>query len=190
MIRIAITAALAAGCATMFTGTKDTLTFDANVPGVHLSIDGYPEGELPLTLDMSRNFFGGKQFLARFEKPGYATQEFQLQREFNPVSILDISSPLTSGGLDVLTGSIMRFDRKQYHVEMIPVGQTASQRRLDVIRFALSNYRRIQTDIARGGGEYLESFTALAGPPQPQALAKALATTDAHDFARALGLFY
>ncbi len=180
---------LLAGCATMFTGTTDTLSFDANVPGVRLSIDGRVEGELPLTFEMSRNFVGGKQFMAKFEKPGYQTQEFALSREFNTVAILDVSSTIISGGVDVLTGSIMRFAPKDYHVQMVREGRAESQRTLDAVRFALSNWRRLQDDIARGGGEYLDAFASVAGPPDPAALSKALAAEDAHGFARALSLF-
>src|SRR6266568_2938702 len=52
------------GCATIFTGTTDTLKFDANVPGVRLTIDGQYKGELPLTLTLSRNFInGGGEYL-------------------------------------------------------------------------------------------------------------------------------
>jgi hypothetical protein len=176
-----------AGCATIFTGTTDTLRFEANVPGVRLSIDGQVYGELPLTFDMSRNFMGGKQFLARFEAPGYATQEFQLQREFNTVAILDVSSTIISGGVDVLTGSLMRFAPHEYHVQMVPAGRTASRRQLDAIRFALSNYRRLQNDIARGGGEYLDALGSLTDAPV--IAEEALAAEDAHAFARVLGLF-
>ena len=46
------------GCATIFTGTTDTLKFDANVPGVRLTIDaGQPSepARLPdVTLDLGR----------------------------------------------------------------------------------------------------------------------------------------
>src|SRR4051794_38819253 len=128
MARLAIAAILATGCATIFTGTQDTLTFDSNVPGVRLTIDGRYQGELPITFDMSRNFMGGKEFLARFEKPGYATQEFKLEREFNPMAILDISAPLTSGVIDIATGAMLRFSPTQYHVEMTLAGGALSQR--------------------------------------------------------------
>jgi sarcosine oxidase gamma subunit len=156
------------GCATIFTGTTDTLTFDANVPGVRLTIDGQYVGELPITLPMSRNFVGGKQFIATFEKAGYVTQEFKLAREFNAVSILDVSSPLTSGGVDVLTGSLMKFSPRDYHVQMLQVGQSATsaefRRVTDLYRFALVNFRSVQKDLARGGGEHLAAFaTAVSG---------------------------
>src|SRR3954465_3225312 len=65
------------GCATIFTGTQDTLHFDANVPGVRLTLDGMYQGELPLTLDISRNFVGGRRFAAKFEREGYVTQQFE-----------------------------------------------------------------------------------------------------------------
>src|SRR3954470_14972947 len=114
MFRLAMAAALLSGCATIFTGTTDTLRFDSNVGGVRLTVDGRYEGELPLTIDMSRNFMGGKQFMAKFERQGYATQEFQLSREFNTVAILDISCTIISGGVDVLTGAMMRFSPHDY----------------------------------------------------------------------------
>lgn len=170
MKSLAALAALTAlsGCATIFTGTADTLTFSSNVPGVRLTVDGQYKGELPLTLKMSRNFMGGQQFVAKFERAGYVTQEFRLQREFNTVAILDVTSIPTSGGIDVLTGSLLRFSPTGYQVQMLSEGSSAGstvfQRSTGLHRYALMNYRNIQKDIARGGGEYLSAFAvALCG---------------------------
>ncbi|ACG74246.1 conserved hypothetical protein [Anaeromyxobacter sp. K] len=164
---LALAPLLLGGCATLFTGTHDTLTFDANAPGVRLTIDGQYRGELPLTIDMSRNFMGGRQFVARFEAPGYATQEFALERAFNPVAILDVSSTLVSGGVDVLTGSLMKFSPREYHVQMVPEGQAAdapaARRSAELHRFALNGFRDLQKDLARGGGESLSTFAAMVG---------------------------
>ena len=162
---VACSVVLLQGCASMFTGTRDTLAFDANVPGVRLSIDGRFEGETPLTIDMSRNFVGGRKFLARFEKEGYVTQQFELNREFNAVAILDVSSTIVSGGVDVLTGAIMKFSPRDYHVQMLAEGRSVRskeyQRDLELYRFALGNSARLQKDIARGGGEALRAFAWL-----------------------------
>jgi hypothetical protein len=116
---------------------------------------------------MSRNFVGGRQFIAKFERSGYQTQEFQLNREFNPVAILDITSIPVSGGVDVLTGALMKFSPGQYHVLMLAAGERAGsddfERNLRVRQYALGSYQRIQADLARGGGEHLEALvTALA----------------------------
>lgn len=163
-----LAAALAlSGCATLFTGTTDTLTFASNVSGVRLTIDGQYQGELPLTLTMSRNFVGGRQFVARFEREGFATQEFRLNREFNTVAILDVTSIPTSAGIDALTGSLLRFAPTAYHVQMLKEGgSTLSpefQRSLALHRYALLNYRSVQKDVARGGGESLSALAALCG---------------------------
>jgi hypothetical protein len=184
----------------MFTGSTDPLKFDANVPGVRMSLDGQYIGELPLSRVQSRSFMGGQQFLAKFEAPGYETQEFRIHREFNTVAILDISSPLTSGGVDVLTGSLMRFSPLEYHVIMRPLqplpappagppqpspsappqanappappppagappaspGTSASDRGLRLHQCAAANFRRLQADLARGGGEHLTAAAAIA----------------------------
>jgi len=185
------------GCATIFTGTTDTLTFDASVPGVRLTIDGQYKGELPLTLTMSRNFLHGGEFKAKFEKAGYETQEFLLKREFNYVAILDVTSIVTSGGVDLLTGSLMKFSPTEYHIQMLQTGKSPKsadfERSKSLYRYALTNYRNVQRDISRGGGEYLASFaSALSGTRggagsviTEQALRNApvlLEASGAHDF--------
>lgn len=177
-IKLALAAAAlaAAGCATIFTGTTDTLTFAANVPGVKLSIDGQYKGELPLTITMSRNFVGGQYFNAKFERAGYVTQEFKLQREFNAAAILDITSIPTSGGIDVLTGALLKFSPTDYHVQMLREGQAATseefRRVTGLYRYALVSFRAVQKDLARGGGESLRSFAAAVcgGDADPAAV--------------------
>jgi hypothetical protein len=154
------------GCATLFTGTTDELTFNANVPGVRLTIDGQPKGTLPVTVSQSRDFMHGQEFRVKLEAPGYETQEFQLKRQFNWVAILDITSVPTSGGVDYYTGSLMHFEPKEYHIQMRKKGKGSAEfeREKRLWHYALVNYRRLQMDLARGGGEYLESFASvLAG---------------------------
>jgi hypothetical protein len=167
LVAALVAAPLLAGCATLFSGTTDPLTFDANVPGVRLTVDGQYLGELPLALTMSRNFVGGQQFLARFERDGYVTQEFRLQREFNTVAILDISSPVTCGGIDLLSGALMRFSPTAYHVQMLPAGERASseefQRGARAWGLALASWRNVQKDLARGGGEHLDALASALG---------------------------
>lgn len=195
---------LLSGCATIFTGTTDVLSFQANVPKVRLSIDGQYKGELPLTFVMSRNFVGGQQFIARFEREGYVTQEFRLTRQLNAVAILDLTSIPTSGGIDVLTGALMKFSPTEYHVQMLPAGRSAGapdfQRSVRATGYALVNHRAIQKDLARRGGEHLAAFAAALAGGEAEAAARIreaslrsapllLAATTPHDFlARVDGL--
>ena len=189
------------GCATIFTGTTDTVKFDSNVPGVRMSIDGEYKGELPLTLTLSRNFMNGQSFKAKFQADGYETQEFTIKREFNTVAVLDISSIVTSGGIDLLTGSLMRFSPNEYHVQMLKIGEKADsaeyERSIRLYRYALVNFEHVQRDIVSGGGEYLTSLSkALSGERRDvQAMITAqvlqnsselVSSSDAHEFVRRL----
>jgi hypothetical protein len=183
------------GCATLFTGTSEEIKFSANVPGVRLTIDGQPKGTLPVTVKQSRDFMHGQEFRVKLEAAGYVTQEFQLKRQFNWVALLDITSIPTSGGIDYYTGALMRFEPDEYHIQMQKRGKSSSEfeREKRLWRYALMNYRRIQMDLARGGGEHLESFaSALSGTRgrmdsviAEHALRNALALLEAsgpHDF--------
>ena len=163
---ILLACTLMAGCGTIFTGTTDDIKFTSNVPGVRLTIDKQPKGEVPITVKQSRGFMNGESFTAKFEADGYETQEFQLKRNFNTVAVLDITSIPTSGGIDFITGSLMRFEPTEYHIEMRKKGKGKAEfeREKRLWSFALVNYRRIQMDLAKGGGEHLESFaSALSG---------------------------
>jgi hypothetical protein len=163
------------------------------VPGVRLSIDGEYKGELPLSIEMSRSFVGGRQFVAKFERAGYQTQEFQLHREFNPVAILDVTSIPTSGGIDVLTGALMRFSPVDYHVQMLGAGKSAAspafRREVALWSFALASHRALQRDLARGGGEDLDAFAlaACGGDAAAAAALRAATLADAPGLAGAAG---
>jgi len=187
------------GCATIFSGTTDELKFDANVPGVRVTIDGQFKGTLPLTVNQSRDFMHGQEFIVKFEAPGYVTQEFKLKRQFNWIALLDITSIPTSGGIDYYTGALMRFEPNEYHIQMQKRGRSSSEfeREKRVWSYALVNYRKVQMDIVRGGGEYLQSFaSALSGTREgvdsaitEHALRNApvlLEASSAHDFVRRL----
>jgi len=166
--------AMMTGCGTIFTGTTDDIKFTANIPNVRLTIDKQPKGVIPITVKQSRGFMNGESFTAKFEADGYETQEFQLKRNFNTVAVLDITSIPTSGGIDFITGSLMRFEPTEYHIEMRKKGKSSAEfeHELRAWRYALMNYRRIQRDLARGGGEYLDSFAQTVGGEAGSAIAE------------------
>jgi len=189
--------ALMAGCGTIFTGTTDDIKFTANIPNVRLTIDHQPKGVIPITVKQSRGFMNGESFTAKFEADGYETQEFQLKRNFNTVAVLDITSIPTSGGIDFITGSLMRFEPTEYHIEMRRKGKGSAEyeREKRLRAFALFNYRKIQMDLARGDGEYLDSLAATLGGEQGCVEIKGrlvrhgaalLDASGAHDFVRRL----
>jgi hypothetical protein len=150
------------GCATIFTGTTDVIKFSSNVDPVRVFIGGRLVGTTPLTADVRREI--GKGPIVRFEKEGYETQEFPLEKEFNWVSVPDVTSVITSGGIDVLTGAIMEYSPRQYHIEMLTNKQTSineSQHQITFAKFVLLNADWIRVDLANDGGEYSNALASL-----------------------------
>jgi len=108
--------------------------------------------------------------VVRFEKSGYKTQEFNLKNKFDTVAILDITSIVTSGGIDVLTGAIMEYEPKQYHVEMLENNEVilkGQSKQIQFASFVLTNADAIKENLARGGGEALDTLLLLANSGNP-----------------------
>lgn len=162
IINISIVSLFITGCATMFSGTSDTIAFTTNVDEVRVYIGGRYVGTTPLTLDVNRQTNKGP--LVRFVKDGYESQEFYLSQKFDTVAILDITSILTSGGIDVLSGAIMEFSPREYHVEMIDAKLSNiydRQKQIQFARFILFNAHNIQKDLANDGGEYSATMVSI-----------------------------
>ncbi|NDC76636.1 MAG: hypothetical protein EBZ67_01970 [Chitinophagia bacterium] len=97
------------GCATVFTGTKDTLRFDTEPRGAELSING--------------------ERICRLE--GYWQEQFRLHTDFNYVSLANLNF-IFGWAMDIATGAILRYDRREYRFELRPEEprrQTGGQQR-------------------------------------------------------------
>ena len=155
------------GCATIFSGTSDEISFSTNADPVRVYIDGLNVGNTPLKVTVEKTVGLGRQ--VRFEKDGYKTEEFNLKNKFDTVAILDITSILTSGGIDVITGAMMEYSPKQYHIEMLKDNQVipASQsKQILFASFVLTNADVIKENLASGGGEALDALLLLVNSGQ------------------------
>jgi len=155
------------GCATIISGTSDEISFSTNVDPVRVYIDGLNVGKTPLSVAVEKK--AGKGRVVRFEKAGYKTQEFNLKNKFDTVAILDVTSVITSGGVDVITGAIMEYDPKLYHVEMLENDKTLTKGQSNQIQFAafvLTNADAIKENLAKGGGEAINTLLLLANSSQ------------------------
>ncbi len=103
------------GCATLFSGSKDTVSIDSTPQGATVLIDGIEMGRTPVSFPLKRPGLGTKTVELRMN--GYETRRFDLQSEFNLVSVLNFTNPL-GWGIDVLTGSIKKYDPKNYSITM------------------------------------------------------------------------
>lgn len=118
-----------AGCATLFSGTSDTLTFESQPAGALVVIEGVDRGRTPLTTSVSRDI-GGTDVMYRLD--GYETRTFELGQEFNTTAIWGIFCFPLCPVVDVLTGAIMKYDPTTYSLELTSRDSDALEEILDV----------------------------------------------------------
>jgi hypothetical protein len=100
-------------CATIFTGTSETIQFDSNVQGAKVEMDGVEVGRTPHTMKVKKSFNG----IMTMSSEGYISKNFELQKSFNPVSILNLAS-LPFWLIDILTGAVNKYDQKGYKITL------------------------------------------------------------------------
>ncbi len=105
---------LMTSCATIFTGTKDAIRFDSNPQGAKVYIDGLEICKTPCTTQVKRSL---SDKLVEIKLDGYETRVITLDRKFNAVSIINLGS-LIGWGIDAATGSLMKYDKKGYDIEL------------------------------------------------------------------------
>ena len=102
-------------CATVFTGTKDRINFRTNVPGATVFINGVEQCKTPCSTNVKRKS-GDSEVEIKLD--GYETRIIQLDKTFNVVSVVNLTN-LIGWGVDVLSGAIMKYDKKAYDLELV-----------------------------------------------------------------------
>lgn len=103
-------------CATIFTGTKDSITFTTTPEGAKVIHRGVEKCLTPCTAEIPRGL--GKQ-MVMFQKEGFETKEVKLTKTFNPVTLLNILLGGAIGvGIDAATGSLTKYSPKSYTVDL------------------------------------------------------------------------
>lgn len=99
-------------CGTIFTGTTSQITFKSNVPA-KVEFDGVEMGQTPLTTKVKKSFNG----MVTMRADGYEAKNFELQKSFNAVSVVNLYN-LLFWGVDFLTGAVNKFDKKGYEINL------------------------------------------------------------------------
>jgi hypothetical protein len=120
-IIVIASAFLMTSCATIFTGTKDTIRFDTTPQGAKIYVDGLEICKTPCTTQVKRSL---SDELVEIKLEGYETRVIALDREFNAVSIINLGF-IIGWGIDAATGSLMKYDRKGYDIELEKDKRTA-----------------------------------------------------------------
>jgi hypothetical protein len=103
-------------CATILTGTKDTIVINSIPEGAKVYKDGLVLCETPCRTSVKRSVSDTD---IELKLDGYKPSFFTLSKEFNIVSVVNLTNPF-GWGVDALSGAIMKYDRKSYEIELEP----------------------------------------------------------------------
>ena len=114
-VAAAVLLLVAPGCATLSSGTTDTITFTSEPAGAEVLIGGLSRGRTPTTIPVKRPGFGSRTVTMRLD--GHDPVTFEMASSFNGVSILNIFVPI-GFVVDAVTGSITKYSQTNYTVDM------------------------------------------------------------------------
>jgi hypothetical protein len=99
-------------CATIFTGTKDRISFNTTPPGAMIYIDGLEQCKTPCSILVKRRL---EDTEVEFKLDGYDTRIIKLSKDLNIMSVFNLGN-LIAWGIDALSGAVMKYDRKSYDI--------------------------------------------------------------------------
>lgn len=108
-------------CATIFSGTKDRISFNSTPTGATVYKDGVELCITPCSAKIKRDL-GDTDI--EFKLDGYETRLITLDKEFNVISVLNLGN-LIGWGIDALSGAVMKYDRKAYDITLTKNNRTS-----------------------------------------------------------------
>ena len=121
IIAVSIVSLFMTSCATIFTGTKDRITFNSTPAGATIYKDGVEQCKTPCTLKVKRSLSDTD---IEYKLDGYETRLITLDKEFNIVSVINLGN-LLGWGIDALSGAIMKYDKKVYDITLSKNNKTS-----------------------------------------------------------------
>ena len=100
------------GCATVLSGTTQSINFESSPSGAAIFLDGDRVGVTPFRFTLKKNKY--KSF--RVELEGYHTISRQLDTEFDLVTLLSIFWDF--GTTDLISGAAFKYAQNSYFVEL------------------------------------------------------------------------
>lgn len=171
--KIALVSVLAlTACGTVFNGTSQDMSFDSNVKGVTIYINGVKACKTPCVYPIDRS---SSTVVAVAKKDGYEDQQQILKSSLSTASILNLTfwpSWLT----DVATGGMWQYSRDGVYIDMEkPATKHAELQKIkqDVAtrRFALYNYGELKIEAAQQqNGEYIQAISDLTNKSPQQTM--------------------
>jgi len=109
---LAVVMALTSGCASVISGSTQSMTIDSNPQGAEVSIDGAYVGITPLSLKIEKN----KKETVSVRKNGYRPVSRDMTKQMDPVTILSVFWDFST--TDFITGAAMEYEPNSYFFEL------------------------------------------------------------------------
>lgn len=111
-ITLLITAMLLSGCAGVFKGTTQVVTFNSNPSGADVIIDGNNMGQTPLSVKLKKNKY--KNVLIK--KNGYKNITHPLDTSYDPVTLVNVV--WDSSTTDLITGAAYEYEPNMFNFNL------------------------------------------------------------------------
>lgn len=164
VVMAGVFALVIAGCASIVTGTEQSLTFNSEPDGATVIVAGKTLGKTPLTVKVPKD----KNMSLTFEKEGYKPFTTQLSTTLQGW----FWGNIVFGGLlgsttDGISGAMHQYSPDQYFVTLVPdkpygVADATKSRRIKELFVAFGSDIRAQ--LATGDGEVLNQVVSLLDP--------------------------
>jgi hypothetical protein len=163
----------AGGCASIVSGSAQEMTFESEPEGATVMLDGNVLGKTPLTTTVKKK----SRRVVSFVKDGYQSQTMQLTTSldgwFWGNFIFSYFGPFSST-TDGVSGAVHEYVPGRYYVTlassgyvMVPVAPgrapAIASEQAKTKEFIVLEYSNISKDMAKGGGEYLNTMLILLG---------------------------
>jgi uncharacterized protein YceK len=112
ILSILVLSSIVTGCASIFKGTDQTVTFTSEPSNASVIIDGQNRGKTPLTIKLKKNAYS----TIRIQKKGYRAASRPLEKKYDGIAILNIF--WDSSTTDFITGAAYEYEPNSYHFEL------------------------------------------------------------------------
>jgi hypothetical protein len=110
-------------CATIFTGSRQTVKIQTVPPGADVQVNGESMGKTPTEVSLKKGFNPESIVL---KKDGYDTKTFSPAVTFNAVAVLNLFG-LLGWAIDAATGAMMKYEKKYYEITLDKTATTQNK---------------------------------------------------------------
>ena len=118
LILLSIITIMFSSCATMISGTQESVKFNSNPSGAKVIINGRDLWITNSDISYNKGISGKMNPIVRYEKEGYKPVEFYLERKTTPSYWLNIFNLFIFAVYDFELGSIYQSKYKEYTKEL------------------------------------------------------------------------